>query len=952
MNVTFATVASWYGTENLRFTVSDGSLSASGNVNVIVTQVFAPPAIQVAPLNLVYGEVSVGNTSVKQFTIQNTGEQTLTGTITTPTGYTVALSAARTDELASRQSLDTRNALSFSVNAGSNKTYDLSFAPTAGSAYNGNVVITSNASNSGTVNVTVTGTGTVQLLPVNPRFVAEWEPAKGAIVRYPFGQPYPLLKDMSNNGLLYVVVTSASQSACNTALSNNGVNMGNVRYINASTDSYWTRDYGPWTIFEGSGQMKIVDFTYNRPRPNDDILPVTVANYLGVGYYSMPLVATGGNVMCDGHAAMMSTQLILEENPTLTEAQIDVMAQQYLGITDYQFYVDPNNTYIDHIDCWGKLLDVDKVIIRQVPTSHAQYSDIEATVAAWQAKTSGYGTPYKIYRVNTPNNEPYSNSYIMNKAIYVPKMGNATNDNAALAVYQSAMPGYTVIGYTHTNWESTDALHCRVNTVYDEQMIHAWHVPPISATGNSTVAINVELTHANTLSSAGTYVAYRHTTTGTWLNAPLTFVTGTIWTANVPTPAYNQTLYYYILATDTTGRTVTMPLCGSNDPFKLRVNIPGANTAPTIALPTSFTFAQNGTLTQDFGPYVDDAETPDTGLSLTCSGNSNVTVSISGMNVTFGTAASWYGTENLTFTVSDGALAASGNVNVIVTQAAAVSEAIIGTGTSSNGTTTACPINVYYKSLHTQSLYKASELIAAGVNGPVQITQIGFYVSGIPAVSMPSYVIRLGHTTAANASAWLAAANLSTVWTSTSYRPTTTGWNMVTLTTPFTWDGSRNLVIDTAYGLMSSYNKSGTTRYTSNTKCFRYGRSDTANQTNVFSGGSTSNYRPNLKLIFASRQTFSSDALVTKLHQNFPNPFNPETTISFDMGQTGPASLSIYNVKGQRVTTLVDSDLSCGRHSYVWKGTDNNGNHVSSGVYFYRLITPGHTEKRQMILMK
>lgn len=420
------------------------------------------------------------------------------------------------------------------------------------------------------------------------------------------------------------------------------------------------------------------------------------------------------------------------------------------------------------------------------------------------------------------------------------------------------------------------------------------------------------------------------------------------------TNTYNLTFAPTAVASYNGNVTIT-----SNDADEASVNIAvtgagvaAANTVPTIALPASFTFAENGSLVQSFAAYVADAETADTGLTLSCAGNSNVTVAISGLNVTFGATPNWFGTETLTFTVSDGSLTASDAVSVIVTEVAAVTEAIIGTGTSSNATTGAGPFNVYYKSLHTQSLYKASELTAAGVTGPVQITQIGFYVSGVPALNMPSYVIRMGHTTATSASAWLASANLTTVWSSVSFRPTTTGWHMITLTTPFTWNGTGNLVIDTAFGLMSSYNKSGTTRYTSASKCFRYVRSDSANQTSVFSGGSTSNNRPNLKLVFASQRTFTDDGSVAELHQNFPNPFNPETTISFDMPQTGQASLSIYNVKGQLVKNLVDGELPSGRHSFVWKGTDHFGNSVSSGVYFYRLTTPGHTVKRQMMLIK
>ncbi len=88
------------------------------------------------------------------------------------------------------------------------------------------------------------------------------------------------------------------------------------------------------------------------------------------------------------------------------------------------------------------------------------------------------------------------------------------------------------------------------------------------------------------------------------------------------------------------------------------------------------------------------------------------------------------------------------------------------------------------------------------------------------------------------------------------------------------------------------------------------------------------------------------------LRQNYPNPFNPETTISFDMPQPGTAMLEVYNVKGQLVKTLAGGNHEFGRHSYVWNGTDNGGNGVSSGIYFYRLTTAGHSESRKMMLLK
>lgn len=413
--------------------------------------------------------------------------------------------------------------------------------------------------------------------PEQPRFVVEWEPAKGSIIRYPLGLPYSLLIDLSNNGLLYVVVSSSLQATCNSALSANGINMTNVRYIITNNDSYWIRDYGPWTIMEGNNNMQMVDFIYNRPRPNDDAVPSAIANYLGVNLYQMNITHTGGNIMTDGQGKAMSTNLVLTENSSLSQSAITDMFNTYMGITDYQLYPDPNNTYINHIDCWAKLLDVDKVLIRSVPTNHSQYNAIEAVVTQWQSKLSSYGTPYKIYRVNTSNDEPYTNSFIFNKHIYVPLMGTA-NDAAALLAYQNAMPGYTVTGYAYSNFESTDAIHCRVNTIFDNQMISVQHIPPVPSAVSQTLTFDVNIAHTNALNQNGTFISWKTGKNGIWQNSYMSLQSKGNWLTNLTAPVIGDTLFYWISATDVTNRNVTLPLCADQDPFMLvGVYVPAIN---------------------------------------------------------------------------------------------------------------------------------------------------------------------------------------------------------------------------------------------------------------------------------------------------------------------------------------------------------------------------------------
>ncbi|HWR81715.1 MAG TPA: T9SS type A sorting domain-containing protein, partial [Candidatus Deferrimicrobium sp.] len=88
------------------------------------------------------------------------------------------------------------------------------------------------------------------------------------------------------------------------------------------------------------------------------------------------------------------------------------------------------------------------------------------------------------------------------------------------------------------------------------------------------------------------------------------------------------------------------------------------------------------------------------------------------------------------------------------------------------------------------------------------------------------------------------------------------------------------------------------------------------------------------------------------LHQNYPNPFNPSTEISFDVPAASHVTLSVYNVLGQSVTTLVDREMAAGRYSASWDGTSDSGVKTASGIYFYKLIAGDFTETKKMVMLK
>ena len=88
------------------------------------------------------------------------------------------------------------------------------------------------------------------------------------------------------------------------------------------------------------------------------------------------------------------------------------------------------------------------------------------------------------------------------------------------------------------------------------------------------------------------------------------------------------------------------------------------------------------------------------------------------------------------------------------------------------------------------------------------------------------------------------------------------------------------------------------------------------------------------------------------LSQNYPNPFNPTTTILLELPHRTNVSLSIYNVLGQHVAKLIDGPRSHGTYEVTWDGRNNDGRQVTSGVYFYRLITDNHSATKKLMLLR
>lgn len=406
------------------------------------------------------------------------------------------------------------------------------------------------------------------------RNVAEFDQMQGCLIAYPFGIPMDLIKEMAEDVMLTTIVLNSTQE--NSVIQQYqaaGVNLSHCNFLLAPTDTYWTRDYGPWFESDSLNQMGIVDFPYNRPRPNDDEIPKKVAQMLGIPWYGMNLIATGGNYMTDGMGISTSTTLVWDENPTLDSDQISQKVHDYLGINDYLVVPDPTlpETYIEHIDCWGKYLAPDKILIRKVPPTHIHYAQIEATASFYASQICSYGYPYRVFRVNTPQDQPYTNSLILNNKVMVPIM-NSTYDDSAIMAYQAAMPGYEVLGFlslpAHV-WESTDALHCRVMGIADIGQLYISHIP---LSGNQPAEYDYSL-EADLIpcSDSAIYndsvLIYYRVNNGPYILKHMVNTTGHHYTGIIPKQPGGDTVKYYLYAADKSGRHAMAPYMGPADPF-------------------------------------------------------------------------------------------------------------------------------------------------------------------------------------------------------------------------------------------------------------------------------------------------------------------------------------------------------------------------------------------------
>lgn len=309
--------------------------------------------------------------------------------------------------------------------------------------------------------------------PLGPvRCPGEYEPMDGLIMSWDGTSGQNLtLRDIAREvttrgGNIYLSVDSASeQSSAASTLSSSGVVMSRVKFIVTPTDSIWLRDYGPRAIYQGDVRA-IVDHTYNRPRPNDNLFPVAWSKFKGLARYELPLIHGGGNFHLSGLGDAYATKLISNENPTLTPTQIVDAWKSYQNVTTT--LPDPFPASIDstqHIDMWMQVIGDRKVVISDWDANRGSTQDLICNSVAASMAAQGYSVARTPARSISGVHYTYANMVVFNDLVLVPVYRNVADsiDTQARNAIAALVPDKTVVQISGDSLVgSAGVFHCVV----------------------------------------------------------------------------------------------------------------------------------------------------------------------------------------------------------------------------------------------------------------------------------------------------------------------------------------------------------------------------------------------------------------------------------------------------------------------------------------------------------
>ena len=389
-----------------------------------------------------------------------------------------------------------------------------------------------------------------------------------------------------------VLIVCTDSNTVKNNLNGQGIPTTRVHYLQRPFDSVWMRDYGANTVYQnGVDSVLLVEWIYNRPRPDDDVLPEAIATQMALPHNSttqtpFDLVHTGGNFHTDGMGTAFSSELVLEENAqgnpygvtVKSETDIDSIMGLYMGIERYIKMPTLPYDGIHHIDMHWRLLDEETLLIGEYPAGIADGPQIEANLQyVLSNHLSVWGTPYRVIRIQMPPDgsglyphqgpswnpgdyRTYTNSVFVNKTLLVP-VYEQQYDTMALRILRQALPGYKVIGIDcNTIIQASGALHCITREVGSSDQLRIVHQRLRDTYDDqnpylvrATISHRTGITNATLYWTTDTLAGYQSVSMN-----PMSMQDG--WNASIPAQPQGTEIFYYISADATNGKAQVRPM--------------------------------------------------------------------------------------------------------------------------------------------------------------------------------------------------------------------------------------------------------------------------------------------------------------------------------------------------------------------------------------------------------
>lgn len=417
--------------------------------------------------------------------------------------------------------------------------------------------------------------------PASPvRTAAEWEEIQAITITWTSYNSVlrEIVRASQTEAEVYIVCSDSN--TVKTYLTNGNVPLINLHFLITPYNSVWIRDYGQNTCYTNDvDSLLLVDWIYNRPRPRDDTIPRVVARAFGIPLYQTTqapydVVHTGGNFMSDGLGTAFSSELVLQENPNHTAAEIDSIMNDFMGINRYVKMTVLPYDGIHHIDMHIKLLDEQTLLVGQYPAGIADGPQIEANL---QYVLSTYmtpnGTPYKVIRIPMPpdgfgdypdqNGDylTYTNAVFVNKTVILP-LYYTQYDTTALRIWEESMPGYNIVGINcNSTITASGAIHCITHSVGTNDPLLISHFSLPNTTNDlNPYQVDARIQHRSGIANATLY--WTTDTAQAWqtVNMSLTNANLNTWTGYIPAQPVGTHIYYYISATSVSGKTQVRPM--------------------------------------------------------------------------------------------------------------------------------------------------------------------------------------------------------------------------------------------------------------------------------------------------------------------------------------------------------------------------------------------------------